>query len=277
MALQDSRQFKVGVFVSLGILLVIGSIFILGGSRSFFTSHVIIHARFDSVQGINVGSSVSLSGIPIGNISKIDFLKQENMLDVTMTIEASFLPRIVEGSTVEMRTQGALGDRYIYINPGDPSKPSIKEGDTLEANKGGDLMGIISERSGEAGKIFDIIAEVHKVVKAMNDGNRTEKIFSNLAEASVQLNKTSHDSQVLMAELRNQNSPKIRSAIEKLDRILTKIDSGEGTLGALINDSSIHDQIKTMVGGSVRKKSMKNLIRGSIEKGTAERENSSEH
>jgi phospholipid/cholesterol/gamma-HCH transport system substrate-binding protein len=277
MAKQDGKQYKVGLFVSLGILLVIASIFILGGSRSYFTKLVPIHARFASVQGLNSGSTVSFMGVSVGNISRIEFLEKENQLDVEMRIDSNYISRITVDSTVEARTQGALGDRYVYINPGDPSKPCIKEGDLLEANKGGDLMGIISERSGEAGKIFDIIGEVHKVVKAMNDGNRSEKIFANFAEAAIQLNKTAQESHLLISEIRNQSSPKFNGSIEKLDRILTKIDNGEGSLGALINDSSIHDRIKTLVGGSSRKKAMKSLIRGSIEKGSSvNRETSSQ-
>jgi phospholipid/cholesterol/gamma-HCH transport system substrate-binding protein len=47
---------------------------------------------------------------------------------------------------------------------------------------------------------------------------------------------------------------------------MTKIDSGQGTIGALINDPSLHDSLKAMVGGPDRKKNMKSLIRSTIDK-----------
>jgi phospholipid/cholesterol/gamma-HCH transport system substrate-binding protein len=45
-----------------------------------------------------------------------------------------------------------------------------------------------------------------------------------------------------------------------------KLDRGEGTLGALINDPSVHNQLKAMLGGSPRKNHVKSLLRTSIEK-----------
>lgn len=266
------KQFKAGLFVALGILLVIGSLFLLGGERAFLTKKTFLHAHFPNVQGLNVGSVVSLSGINIGNVTKIEFLSKENTLDLEMEVEASFLPRVTQGSSVEIRTQGALGDKFVYIIPGDPAAPALGAGAILDPNQASDLMGIISERSGEAAKIFDIISDIHKIIRPLAEGNRADKILTNLAEASVQANKTSKESQQLIAEFRSQSSPKMKDAFEKLDRILTKIDQGEGTLGALINDSSIHDQLKAMVGGSSHKKNIKNLLRGSIDKGSADKE-----
>jgi phospholipid/cholesterol/gamma-HCH transport system substrate-binding protein len=54
--------------------------------------------------------------------------------------------------------------------------------------------------------------------------------------------------------------------MNKFDRIMTKIDKGEGTLGALISDPSIHDQIKNILGGSQRKSQVKDMLRHSVER-----------
>jgi phospholipid/cholesterol/gamma-HCH transport system substrate-binding protein len=59
---------------------------------------------------------------------------------------------------------------------------------------------------------------------------------------------------------------KMKDSIARLDSILTKIDRGDGTLGALINDPSIHNQLKSYLGGSQRKNNIKSLLRTSIEK-----------
>lgn len=57
-----------------------------------------------------------------------------------------------------------------------------------------------------------------------------------------------------------------KNSVDKMNNILTKIDKGEGTLGALINDSTLHEQLKSLVGGSQRKNHVKSVIRSSIEK-----------
>lgn len=267
MEIDVPKQMKIGVFISIGLIVILGSVFLLGGQDQYFTSKVVLNAHFDHVQGLATGSVVSLSGIKIGNVREINFIAEKNKLEAVMDIDKSFLKRITGGSTVEIRTQGALGDKFIFITPGDPSAPPLKEGDILVASGSTDLMGIISEKGGEAGKIFDIIAELYVMMKSVNKDNRIEVIMKNIGDASASLNKTSQEAQKLMSDLRGggNNATHLRSTVEKLDRIMTKIDQGEGTLGALINDPSIHDQIKAMLGGSSRKTNLKNLIRTSID------------
>jgi len=265
-----SQQIKVGMFLAVGAILTFISLFLVGG-EGLIKSHVTLHAHFDSVQGLNEGSVVSLSGIRIGNINKFVFIPELNKLDVQMKIEADYLPRITEGSSVEIRTQGALGDKYIYIIPGPPTARPLKNGDTVEVMKATDIMAVLSEKGSEAGKIFDIIKEIDKFAKSLNDENRAEKIMANLTATTAELRIVAKDSRELISELKDQNSTKkISSSVEKLDRILSKIDRGEGTLGALINDNSLHESLKAMIGAPDKKKSIKSLIRSSIEKSEKE-------
>ncbi len=265
-----SQQVKVGLFLVVGAIVIFISLFLVGG-EGLIKSHAVMHARFDSVQGLNEGSVVSLSGIRIGNIQKFVFIPEENKLDVHMKIEADYLPRITEGSSVEIRTAGALGDKFIYINPGPPSARPLKDGDRIEVLKASDIMAVLSEKGSEAGKIFDIIKEMEKFAKSLNEDGRTEKIMSNLAATTTELRLAAKDSRELLGELKDRNATqKMAASMEKMDRILSKIDRGEGTLGALINDNSLHESLKAMVGAPDKKKSIKSLIRSSIEKSEKE-------
>jgi phospholipid/cholesterol/gamma-HCH transport system substrate-binding protein len=256
-------QFKIGLFLSIGLVLILGSIFMLGADRAFFKSYVTLHAHFEQVQGLADGSVVSFSGITVGNIKKITVLPDANMLDVFLLVDKDFMPRITEGSMVEIRTQGALGDKYIFILPGDPKNKPLEDGAIIKVAKATDLFGILSERASEAEKIFDILNEMHKFSKSLNADNRTEKILANLESATSKIDKTIGNTQKLTEDL---NSGKLKSSIEHLDSVMGKLDRGQGTLGALINDSSLHDQLKSMLGGSPRKNAMKSLLRTSIEK-----------
>lgn len=260
-----SHQLKVGIFMALGIVVTCASILMVGGNK-FLRKQVSIHAYFESVQGLNEGSVVSLSGISIGNVKDFVFIPEENKLDVVMTIDAEHIKRITEGSSIEIRTAGALGDKYIYITPGPPNAPALKPGDRLLNVNEKDIMAIISEKGTEAGKVFDIIQEIDKFTKALNDQGRTAVIMKNMAEASYDLKAAAKDSRELISQLRTEDAKKVSASMEKLDRILNKIDRGEGTLGALINDPSLHESLKSMVGASDKKKSIKSLIRSSIQK-----------
>lgn len=261
-----NQQLKVGLFVIAGLFAAMISILVLGGDKAFFTSYAQVTAKMSQVQGLNPGSIVSLAGVKVGNVEEINFADGENALLVVMRIESKNLARIPKTSTVEVRTQGALGDKFIFINPGELTGEKVEDGGTLEPAVSTDLMNVLSERGGEASNVFDIITEMKKLLVSINKDGRMEKLMSNMAEASVQLKEMSTETRKLVSEMHGENPKKIKKVLEQLDSILAKVDRGEGTLGALINDSSLHDQLKSLVGANPRKKYLESVIRTSIQK-----------
>ncbi len=263
----SSTQLKVGIYLAIGIAVILASIFFLGADKALFTRYIRLHAHFEEVQGLAIGSVVSLSGVTVGNVEDIVFLPEKNALDLKLKINENYINRIRKGSQVEIRTQGALGDKFVFIIPSSPKEPAVNEGDVLDVAKATDVFGIISERGKETSQIFDIINELHKAVYSLNANNRLAHTMANIESASSNLSLASKDAQNAFAQLNLNNSgQKLGSSLEKLDTILTKIDRGEGTLGALINDPTVHNQLKTFLGGSSRKNHVKSLLRTSIEK-----------
>lgn len=266
------NQWFVGLFVFIGFSVVLASIFFLGADRAVFKSFAKLHAEFDQVQGLNKGSVISFSGINIGNIKKITYIPETRKLSVEMKVEEDYLKLIPSDSEVEIRTQGALGDKYIFILPGQKVSESIAEGSVLPVAKASDLFGIISERGKETEKLFDIINNLHKLSLSLTSENQVGQLISNLNESSRALKETSRSAQSIMTKIsQDRGGEKISLAIDRMESVLAKIDSGKGTLGALINDATLHSQLKSLLGSSPRKDSMKNQIRTTIqssEKGT---------
>ncbi len=264
-----STQIKVGIFLTIGLFIILASIFFLGADKALFTSYVRVHAHFEQVQGLAVGSVVSLSGVTVGNVETITFLPEKNALNVQMKINENYIDRIRQGSEVEIRTQGALGDKFIFIIPGDPRAGNLKEGDILQVAKPTDLFGIIAERGNETSKLFDIINELHKITAAMNIDGRMVRIMNNMETASASFAKASQDSQKVMSQIATSNGgEKLTQSLDRLDSILGKIDRGEGSLGALINDPTLHNRLKSLLGGTNRKGHVESLLRTSIQKET---------
>lgn len=268
---QYKLKIKVGFYLAIGILCILVSIFFLGADKALFTHHVNLHAHFDQVQGLAVGSLVSISGVTAGNVKAVNFIENENKLDVIMRVDEKYIKRIHKDSEVEIRTQGALGDKYIFIFPGDSRQPEISEDDILPVSTSSDIMGVISERGSEASRIFDIIDDLQKISKSLTAEDRLGKIMKNLDSTSASLSHASKDAENLMNSLSvSKNAPttetRLSRTLERLDSILTKIDNADGTLGLLINDPTVHNQMKTYLGGSERKNHLKTLLRTSIEK-----------
>jgi phospholipid/cholesterol/gamma-HCH transport system substrate-binding protein len=255
-----SENIKVGIFVLAGILIFAISIFTLGSNSNVFTPKLSLFAEFQHVQGLSEGSVVSLSGITIGNISQISFNAETNLIKVKMSIDRSFETKIRRGSTVEIRTQGALGDKYIYILPGPVGGSHVESGEYLAVAKSNDFMSVLADRASESEKIFDILNETYVLLKSVNKDNKVENILKNVQEATVELKSASVSASKMI------NDSKINQSIDKMDQILGRIDRGEGTLGALINDSSLHSQVKRILGGYERQNHIKKVLRTSIEK-----------
>ncbi len=238
-----------GLFIVIGAIVVLTTILMLGGEKSVFNKNAQLSVLFDQVQGLNQGSIVSLSGLPIGNVDGFEFDSKSNKVRVSLKIQFDELKKLSVGTQAEIRTQGALGDKYIYISPGSPDAERLQSGAELDTVKSTDILAMLSEKGNETEKIFDIIKEVHILIKTINSENKVAKIMNNLESGSTSLSKIAQKTEVSMA---------------KLDRIITKVDKGEGTLGALISDPSIHDQLKNILGGSQRKSQVKDMLRRSV-------------
>lgn len=247
----DNRKHLIrsGAFLIVGTVIAIFTIILLGGDSKLFQKNSTLYVEFPQVQGLNMGAVVSLAGLPVGNVSQIEFDAQSGMIIVELKIKQSEFAKLSAGTQAEIRTQGALGDKYIYIAPGSNDGEKLKSGSHIPALKSADILAILSEKGGEAVKIFEIINQIHIMTKSINEGNKLSKIMNNLDEGTASIKKVATSAE---------------GAMQKFDRVMTKIDKGEGTLGALISDPSIHDQIKGFLGGSQRKTHVKSMLRKSI-------------
>lgn len=239
-----------GIFLAIGVVVVLMTILMLGGDKILFQKNAHIFVKFDQVQGLNQGAVVSLAGLPIGNVDGFDFDPATNRIRVSLRIKADQLKKLSMGTLAEIRTQGALGDKYIYIIPGKTDQDRLTDGSEIQTAKSTDIMAILSEKGNETEKVFEIIKEIHILTKTINQDNKVGRIMDNLESGSAALSKVAASAETSMA---------------KFDRVMTKIDKGEGTLGALISDSSIHDQIKSILGGSQRKSQVKSMLLRSVD------------
>lgn len=143
-------QIKVGFFLAAGLAVLLTTIFMLGSNKSLFQEVVEVRSYFDSVQGLNKGGVVSLAGVKIGNIDRVSFNEAKNLVEVVSIIDANYKRKIKKDSRVEIRTQGALGDKFLYITPGTTTSEAIESGDEIASDYGNDLLSVISKRGSES-------------------------------------------------------------------------------------------------------------------------------
>jgi phospholipid/cholesterol/gamma-HCH transport system substrate-binding protein len=260
-------EYKVGAFVALGLVALMISILILGGNRVVFTHYLKYHTDFGEVQGLFPGSVVSLAGLPVGNVKEIHFATGSNQLEVVYQVDLKYQSRVTNGTTAQIRTQGALGDKYVYLEPGLPTAPAIADNAEIPLDRTADLFTMLASKEDGAGNILALIKELKVLIQTMNANGRTEKIMDNMVKSSAQLEKTLVQLDTLVTDIHKEipNNQKIRSAVNDLASIMNKIDHGQGTLGQMINDPSVYQGIKGFLGGSPRNTYLKNVIRETIQ------------
>ncbi len=263
-------QYRVGLFIGTGLFVIMMSILLLGGDKIFFTKYVALHIRFDEVQGLFPGSVVSLAGVQVGNVKTIRFIEKESRLDIEMKIDAIYRNRLVAGTKGEIKTQGALGDKFIYLTPGPLDGKLLANGSIIEGDDT-DYMKLLTSREDGAARIIDLIKDTQVLIASINGNGKAAELMRNMADASGKLKSTMTELSTLTASI-NANIPenkKIKSAMISLASILEKVDQGKGTLGLLINDPSVYQSLKAFAGGSPRNRYMKDVIRETIQKSEA--------
>ncbi len=261
-----TTEVKVGAAVGFSVLLLVVTIIMLGGENSFFTKTYTLNVAFDKVESLSTGGLVRLSGYQVGNVTSIEFSEKEQKIVVSMKILEKYKNKITTTAKAELRTQGALGDKYVYIIPGAEPGETLKNGDFVQAESAEDLFSSITKRGAEITKVFDILNELHTFTKSLNHDGRNEKLMTNMTKASEDFQKAMASLALTLQDLRGEDGRNIKKISKHLVSISEKIDNGSGTLGGLVNDSSIHDRLKSILGGSQRTE-LKTLLQTTIQEG----------
>lgn len=248
---ETKNAMKVGLFVAIGLGALIASLFLLGGTN-FMKKTDRLYVEFNQAQGLAVGSVVSLAGLTIGNVRELTMALNRNVILAELEVDAKFFARITNHSKISAKTQGALGDKYIYIDPGAPGGDPVPSGATLFSDLQPDFLDVLSSKTNEVGgSAVDVINELSTLLKQLNNKNRSASLMENLLGTSQNLNRLT-------------NEPELKEAMVHLRNILRKVDKGEGTLGALVNDATLHDRLVGFLGESPRNRYLVPLIRESI-------------
>ncbi len=256
---EKKTEVRVGVFVLVGLGLIMASVLFLGGQESIFNIHNHYRTHFPKVDGLVGGAKVVLGGLQIGTVKKVDFDNSTRDIIIEFAVERKYAQWLRKDSTtVEIVTQGVLGDKYLSINAGDPAQPEIEDKGDVPVGATKDLSQLLSSSELLMTKLATTTDDLERVLAAFNRNNRADQFFSGLASTSKNLSEMS-------AKLNDQvNKAELRSAINHLNSILDKVDRGQGSLGALINDPGLYDDAKALVGQTNRNRIMRNLIRQTI-------------
>jgi len=114
----NSRKLEilVGFFVALGILafamlaLKVANLGISGSGETYT-----LNAKFENIGSLKARAPVKVGGVVIGRVESIYVHPQEFLPVVNMTIDAQYLCRFSDTSSISILTSGILGEQYLGI------------------------------------------------------------------------------------------------------------------------------------------------------------------
>lgn len=133
---QPYVDISVGLFMVLGLLAFLVMVFKVSSISDFVTHKGYeVTAEFTDIGGLKVRAPVTVAGVRIGEVSRIEL--QPGALNARVTLSLRSDKRIpFEDSSARILTEGLLGSNYISIVPGfddEGSKdhPYLRQGDKI--------------------------------------------------------------------------------------------------------------------------------------------------
>jgi len=256
-------EIKVGLFV-VGILVLFGAaVFTIGSHQKYFQRQYTLWASFSNISGLIVGAPVRLAGLTVGRVNAILFPEdpQDKIVKVELKIKKGVQKRIREDSIASIQTMGLLGDKYVEISLGSPQHGVLQDEARINSVDPIDLMEYAAKLEETINAVNTILIDVKAISGQIRGGRGLlhailydpagGELVNNLAVASGSLD-------TLVKEL--------SSAAESANNIVKKVERGEGSLGGIINDPTVYEDLKVVLGGAKRSKTIQTLIRYTIKK-----------
>jgi phospholipid/cholesterol/gamma-HCH transport system substrate-binding protein len=267
-----SLEVKVGITAAVA-LVFLGMIIMTVEKFHFGQKGYPIIVSFDFVDALNPQADVVIGGgVKIGRVDSIT--TQGEKINLRILINDSV--KLPSDAKFQILSKGMMGDKYVNVIPQTTSQEFLKPGARVEGvepsnidktfQRFGQLADSVRVLIGDPEmktSIIDLLKNVSKLSKRIdrmaqqNEQNINDSL-RDLSAASKDIRQFSRDlkeiTQGLKTILATENQENINSTLrnlkttsERLDKTLVKIEAGQGTLGELIEDKEMAEDLKKLI------------------------------
>jgi phospholipid/cholesterol/gamma-HCH transport system substrate-binding protein len=253
-------ELRVGVFVLVGLFLIVITIFyVTGGGVGILSPKYTLKTYLPEVESLAPGAPVRLDGVDIGNVDQIRLnprptTRMDN-IELVMRINKKYQDQIRTDSRASLVTEGLLGNRYVSISRGLTGQVIQNDG-VVPGTEEAAIKAIV-ERGAEVAEnltvlsqqLGDIVGKVQKGQGTIGKLLTDESLYNNLNSAATRINSvvaSVQGGQGTIGKLLTSDElyNKVNATVGHAEAIFADVRDQKGTMGKLIYDPAVYNDAK---------------------------------
>lgn len=216
-------NWKLGMFVIVGLILFVITIYFIGKQQNLFGDTFYLKSKFKTVSGLKVGNNVRFSGINVGTISEIELINDTTVV-VVLLMEEDVQKYIKKDAMASIGSDGLMGDKVMTISPGTSSNETVKDNDFIKSKSAVEMEDLMKSVKTSVDNAGIITAQLAEFTYNMNNGEGTLSKLMNDKEFANSLKKTLANLEVTTNEF---------------SRFTTSMNNGKGILSKVVSDEKL--------------------------------------
>lgn len=259
---------KVGLLTLAAMAAVVVMSLKVTQNQSGFGKHILYKTILEDASGILEKTPIKVAGINAGRIKSIELEGNKALL----TFEITDKIKITPSAKMKIKSVGLLGDKFIDMDVGTQEGERLKEGSLVPTSGGEGLDNLAKDASAVLKDVKEITSNIKDALKDDQGRNVIKEIVANVNEMTKSLkrittgneekiNRIIDDIEQVSAQLAHETDryqkdslmgdmskvgpilDKVDAAVSDLKVIIADVKEGKGTVGKLLRDDAVVDQV----------------------------------
>ncbi len=246
-------EFKVGIFVFVGLAMLGALLVQFGRLGEGFKTYYPLTVRFTNASGLLKGSDVLLAGARIGKVAGGPRLVREGD-GVAVPLKIYDYVKVPEGTKFTVGSSGLLGDRFVVVTPPPgQSKAYLPPNAYINGTRETGIDDLTQQGGALVGDLRTTVQKLNQeTLSAQNMENlkssmeHLNQATSALAESSKKLDGVIEQTDSTMASAKKAVDS-LQDAIADTRTMLRSATQGKGLVATLLNNQQLSDDLHALI------------------------------